>query len=606
MESGQFICSDTIFAQCRRGGGRSLLAASKDKLRRLLGDDAHLAYSSEQPTPEAVAAAGEPPHVYSLEVNGWTIDSARVALQTEHYDLAFIATTDYAMHTYGPHHPESARHVAILDGAIGRLANDVPDVQLLITADHGMSDKRRMLHLPEILAKHGIGAQAIPIIKDQYVVHHSNLGGCIYVHLDDPRATADAVGVLLATDGVEDALPRDVAAQTIPAHARPDGRRSGYGRARRCLRRPRGNFFTAGVAFPRIGPRKHGSHHRVWRRLWRVRFPRESRPRALRQRTRPAVTVPRNAVIHMTTVEVRAPATTANLGPGYDCLGMALDIWNRLTVSTLPVGSTPTVQVNGEGEGELAGDTDNLTYRAMAFLYDEADTPIPPLELVCQNGIPLSRGMGSSAAAIAGGLVAANALLDEPFSANDLLEMAATIEGHPDNVAAAVHGGLRLVVMEDNQIYTAPIRIPAELQAVLFIPENRIATVDARRVLPAEISVADAVYNMSRAALLVAAMEGNRPEYLKIATQDRLHQPYRETIFPPMKVIFAAARDAGALGVFPVGQRQRHHGFDSGACNDGGLRNVRRGPVVRRRGSGSRVTTPTELGAHVVSVSSND
>ena len=213
VESGQFICSDTIFAQCRRGGGRSLLAASKDKLRRLLGDDAHLAYSSEQPTPEAVAAAGEPPHVYSLEVNGWTIDSARVALQTEHYDLAFIATTDYAMHTYGPHHPESARHVAILDGAIGRLANDVPDVQLLITADHGMSDKRRMLHLPEILAKHGIGAQAIPIIKDQYVVHHSNLGGCIYVHLDDPRATGDAVGVLLATDGVEDALPRDVAAQ---------------------------------------------------------------------------------------------------------------------------------------------------------------------------------------------------------------------------------------------------------------------------------------------------------------------------------------------------------------------------------------------------------
>ena len=307
----------------------------------------------------------------------------------------------------------------------------------------------------------------------------------------------------------------------------------------------------------------------------------------------------------MTTVEVRAPATTANLGPGYDCLGMALDIWNRLTVSTLPAGSTPTVQVNGEGEGELAGDTDNLTYRAMAFLYDEADTPIPPLELVCQNGIPLSRGMGSSAAAIAGGLVAANALLDEPFSANDLLEMAATIEGHPDNVAAAVHGGLRLVVMEDNQIYTAPIRIPAELQAVLFIPENRIATVDARRVLPAEISVADAVYNMSRAALLVAAMEGNRPEYLKIATQDRLHQPYRETIFPPMKVIFAAARDAGALGVFLSGSGSTIMALTQERAMTVAYEMF---DAARLCGVEGRVevTTPTELGAHVVSVSSND
>ena len=307
----------------------------------------------------------------------------------------------------------------------------------------------------------------------------------------------------------------------------------------------------------------------------------------------------------MTTVEVRAPATTANLGPGYDCLGMALDIWNRLTVSTLPAGSTPTVQVNGEGEGELAGDTDNLTYRAMAFLYDEADTPIPPLELVCQNGIPLSRGMGSSAAAIAGGLVAANALLDEPFSANDLLEMAATIEGHPDNVAAAVHGGLRLVVLEDNQIYTAPIRIPAELQAVLFIPENRIATVDARRVLPAEISVADAVYNMSRAALLVAAMEGNRPEYLKIATQDRLHQPYRETIFPPMKVIFAAARDAGALGVFLSGSGSAIMALTQERAMTVAYEMF---DAARLCGVEGRVevTTPTELGAHVVSVSSND
>ncbi len=301
----------------------------------------------------------------------------------------------------------------------------------------------------------------------------------------------------------------------------------------------------------------------------------------------------------MPTVVVRAPATTANLGPGYDCLGMALDLWNSLTVTTETAEGAPSVRVRGEGEGELSADTENLTYRAMAFLYGEADAEMPPLDLRCHNVIPLSRGLGSSAAAISAGLVAANALLDNPFTANDLMEMAATIEGHPDNVAAAVYGGLRLVVTDEDQLYTAPIAIPDDLRAVLFIPERRIATVDARRVLPAEISVADAVYNMSRAALLVAGMQSNRPEYFSIATQDRLHQPYRQSIFPPMKVIFAAAHNAGALGVFLSGSgstilalaRERamtvaYEMFDA----------------ARLAGVDGRIeiTSPTSLGAHVV------
>ena len=301
----------------------------------------------------------------------------------------------------------------------------------------------------------------------------------------------------------------------------------------------------------------------------------------------------------MPTVKVRAPATTANLGPGYDCLGMALDLWNCLTVTAEPDQAITSVQVQGEGEGELSADTENLTYRAMAFLYDEADQEIPPLALQCHNIIPLSRGLGSSAAAISAGLVAANALLDNPFTANDLMEMAATIEGHPDNVVAAVYGGLRLVVMDDDQLYTAPIAIPDDLQAVLFIPERRIATVDARSVLPVEISVADAVYNISRAALLVAGMQSNQPEYLSIATQDRLHQPYRQSIFPPMKVILDAARNAGAYGVFLSGSgstilalaRERamtvaYEMFDA----------------ARLAGLDGRVdiTSPTSLGAHVV------
>ena len=309
------------------------------------------------------------------------------------------------------------------------------------------------------------------------------------------------------------------------------------------------------------------------------------------------------AAAELVSVTVRAPATTANLGPGYDCLGMALEVWNCLTVAALPDGSSPSVAISGEGAGELAADTDNLTYRAMEFLYGEADAAMPPLSLHCENAIPLSRGMGSSAAAIAGGLVAANALLDNPFNANELLEMAATIEGHPDNVAAAVHGGLRLVVSDaDNRIYTAPVGIPAELRAVLLIPEHRIATVDARRVLPAKVGVADAVYNMSRAALLVAAMEGNRPEYLRIATQDCLHQPYRQAIFPAMRVIFKAAMDAGALGVFLSGS-----GSTILALTQGKEMTVayEMFDAARLCGVAGRVevTQPTAQGAYVVSVS---
>ena len=256
VESGEFICADTIFAQCQRSGGRSLLAASKDKLRRLLGADTDLAFSAEQPTPEAVAAAGEPPHVYSLEVNGWTIEAARAALQAAHYDLAFIATTDYAMHAYGPQHPESARHLAILDEALGRLAADVPDAQLLITADHGMSDKGRMLHLPDILARKGIAAQAVPIIKDQYVVHHSNLGGCIYVHLEDPAAADDAIGVLRETDGVEEALPRHQAARRFSLMGERIGDILVTGAADVVFGDP------AEVALP-PGLRSHGSAHEM-------------------------------------------------------------------------------------------------------------------------------------------------------------------------------------------------------------------------------------------------------------------------------------------------------------------------------------------------------
>lgn len=211
MESAEYVQAETMFQRATKQGARSLLVSSKDKLRRLLGDGPTFCFSSEQ-APEWVSrAVGDPPPVYSLEVNGWIIDAARYVLSKEHYDLVYLTTTDYAMHTYGPEQPESARHLTLLDQAIEKLMETLPDVEILLTADHGMSSKSRMIHLPDVLGKHGISAQAVPIIKDLYTVHHSNLGGCIYVYLDDADL-GRALEVLRNTEGIDEALPKEEAA----------------------------------------------------------------------------------------------------------------------------------------------------------------------------------------------------------------------------------------------------------------------------------------------------------------------------------------------------------------------------------------------------------
>ena len=212
MESGEFLLAETMFQRASACGLRSLLVTAKDKLRRLLSDGATVSISSEQPPGWVVDGVGEPPPIYSLEVNRWVLDAGRYAMSREHFDLVYLTTTDYAMHTYGPQHSESARHVALLDEGLGAIAEQAPGARMLITADHGMSDKSRMLHLPGELARYGIKARAVPVIKDRYVVHHSNLGGSIYVHLDSSADLNAALDTLRSLDGVDDALPLEEAA----------------------------------------------------------------------------------------------------------------------------------------------------------------------------------------------------------------------------------------------------------------------------------------------------------------------------------------------------------------------------------------------------------
>ncbi len=249
-------------------------------------------------------------------------------------------------------------------------------------------------------------------------------------------------------------------------------------------------------------------------------------------------------------VTVRVPATTANLGPAFDCMGMALDLWN--VVEVCPSEATSVV-VEGVGASQLPSGEDNLVYRAMAFLYQRVGLPVPAVSLRCLNHIPLQRGLGSSAAAIVGGLVAANLLAGQPCSQEELLALATEMEGHPDNVAPALLGGCQIVARDGPRLVTAPVPLPPDLGVVLFIPEKMVATKEARAILPDTVSREDAVYNMSRVALLVNALASGRLEDLRVATQDRLHQPARQALFPAMRTIFREALQAGALGVFLSG-----------------------------------------------------
>ena len=217
MESGDYILSETFFQRARRLGARTILSTSKDKLRTLLSEGADLAISSERAPDWAVESVGPPPPIYSLEVNGWTIRAAGHAMKLEPADIVYISTTDFAMHTYAPDEPESQLHVKILDDAIGELVESHPDVTLFITADHGMSPKTRMVDLSDVLKRQGISAESAPIIKDRYVVHHNNLGGCMFIYFDQDQSARidDAIQALMDTDGVERVYTRQEAAAEL-------------------------------------------------------------------------------------------------------------------------------------------------------------------------------------------------------------------------------------------------------------------------------------------------------------------------------------------------------------------------------------------------------
>jgi homoserine kinase len=244
-------------------------------------------------------------------------------------------------------------------------------------------------------------------------------------------------------------------------------------------------------------------------------------------------------------VRVRVPATSANLGPGFDALGLALALYNEVVIED---AADVSVSVEGEGHGRLDTGVKNVVARAVALAHEVAGRPFHGARLRCVNRIPLSRGLGSSAAAWVGGLLAANVLLGEPLDRKALLAAAARAEGHPDNVAAALLGGLTVSCADGARVTAVSLRAPAEIEWVVLLPEHESSTREARAVLPDTVSRADAVFNVQRVSLLLAALAAGRADLLDLAMQDRLHQPYRQRLFPWMESVVAAGRRAGALG----------------------------------------------------------
>jgi homoserine kinase len=239
-------------------------------------------------------------------------------------------------------------------------------------------------------------------------------------------------------------------------------------------------------------------------------------------------------------VTVRVPATSANLGPGFDSLGLALALTQDITVG---LGPQPKTR---EGLVRLVLDAARSAYRL-------ARVPLPELRAFGHQAIPIGRGLGASAAARAAGIVAANELMGRPLTGDQMLALGAGLEGHADNMAPALFGGLQVVVRDGEGYRHLAAPLANGLKVVLFVPDFEMPTGESRKLLPSTLSKEDAVHNIGRAALLVAALARGEWGALDVATQDRLHQPARARLFPAMPDIFTAAKSAGALCAYLSG-----------------------------------------------------
>lgn len=246
-------------------------------------------------------------------------------------------------------------------------------------------------------------------------------------------------------------------------------------------------------------------------------------------------------------IKIKVPGTSANIGPGFDTLGLSLNLYNSFIFSEIPNGLEIT------GCDESFSNEDNLIYKSMLKVFNRIGYLPKGIKIDIDSNIPISRGLGSSAACILGGAMGANYLAGAPLSKEEILEIATEIEGHPDNIAPALFGGLVVSIMEDNKVIYNKIDVSPGIKFVALIPDFTLSTKEAREVLPSNISQKDAIYNISRVSLLISTLSNGRFDLLKYAVRDSLHQQYRGKLIPGFFDIFNKCEEIGCLGLYLSG-----------------------------------------------------
>lgn len=257
-------------------------------------------------------------------------------------------------------------------------------------------------------------------------------------------------------------------------------------------------------------------------------------------------------------VNVKVPASSANIGPGFDCLGMALPLYNIITIEeTVLPGTGIEINIMSKDESidestfeNIPKDENNLVYKAIEMLYNSIGQEPSELRINIQTGIPIARGLGSSSSIVVGGLLAANELLGRPADEKALLAIATEVEGHPDNVAPAILGGLVLATQEnDGTLSYCKLDWPDEWDITVCVPEFQLATEISRSVLPKEVPMQDAIFNAKHLGMMIQAINTKDSKLMRLAMKDRLHQPYREKLVPGMHEIMEAFKhEDGVLG----------------------------------------------------------
>ena len=246
----------------------------------------------------------------------------------------------------------------------------------------------------------------------------------------------------------------------------------------------------------------------------------------------------------MNTIKIKVPASTSNLGPGFDTLSLALDWYNEFTFKVTKEGLKIT-QLNSN---KLPEDSTNLVYKCFCEVFKKLKKTPPGIELDINCQIPLAAGLGSSASAVVSGVLAANTLLDNALTKSEILSLATKLEGHPDNCAAAIYGGLTVSVSQDEKVYESQFPWPKELVVIVVVPDFELPTRISRELLPPKVTYGDATFNVSRTAYLLSSLLNKDWEGLKIGFQDRLHHPFRKDLVPGMEEVLSEGLKKGACG----------------------------------------------------------